>query len=402
MGQHIDQLGSGKQVVLIAPDKFRGTLSAFEAALAIEAGIRHLVGEQLVTVLQPISDGGEGFIDAISTSRELEIVEVEVLGPLRQPTKGRLGIYVCHGKRTAVVEMASASGLSLIPLSKRDPWMTTSFGTGQLIKKALDLGADRILIGLGGSATIDGGIGVLAALGIQFISSVGDLLDATLGAKVLCDVQEINVDALDHRLGGVEVVVACDTNAPLLGPNNAIQLFGPQKGLRASDLAQLEKCMHMFMSLLSKACSIHVGTNPYDGASGGIGASLKAICNAKLMSGIDVFMEEVGLVEKVRHASCVITGEGKLDCGTLSGKAPIGVAGLARKFHVPVIGIFGTVEICNGIDYAEFFDIVISVAESEGVASNKEYRANAAKLLSEKTHETVPHYLDILCARKEK
>ncbi len=325
--------------VLVAPDSFKGSLDQREAAAAIAAGIRRARPGAVVTEL-PLSDGGEGWLATLVGADPVGRVEsVAVTGPLGEPVEGRFGLI--EGGRTAVVEVASASGLHLVEPSPATFRAASSHGTGQLIAAALGAGARRVLVGLGGSATTDGGAGLAVALGARLLDAEGAPLGP--GGAALARLASVELAGLDPRLAAAEVLAATDVDNPLLGPLGAAAVYGPQKGAGAEDVAPVEAALAAFADLVEAAVGRRLREVPGAGAAGGLGFGLLAFCGADLVRGIDVALDAVGFDAALAVADLVITGEGRIDRQTLQGKVPAGVAGRARAAGVPCYAIGGAV-----------------------------------------------------------
>ena len=312
--------------ILVTPDSFKGSLSAVKVADAMEAGLLRVFTDALVVKI-PIADGGEGTVDALVSATGGTINHCEVEGPLGHSIKSFWGLL--GDGQTAVVEMAAASGLPLVPENLRDPRITSSFGTGQLILKALDFGCKKIIIGLGGSATNDGGAGMAEAFGVRFLKSDGGVVGR--GGSALSELSQIDMSSIDERLKDVEILVACDVDNPLCGEKGASAVYGPQKGASAEDVAELDRSLKVFAEVASKFTGKDVSNIPGAGAAGGMGAGLMFFTNAVLRSGIDIVIEATGMEELVKNSDLIITGEGKTDAQTCFGKAPVGVGSLAQK-----------------------------------------------------------------------
>lgn len=322
--------------IVIAPDSFKESLSAVEAAEAMETGFREIFPEADYLRL-PLADGGEGTVRTMVAATQGRIVEVTVTGPLGAPVTACYGL--CGDGRTAVVEMAAASGLMLISSQWRRPMAATSRGTGELLRAALDAGVERIILGIGGSATIDGGAGMLQALGMRLHDGEGQEIGD--GGGELARLAGIDARGLDPRLQEVDIEVACDVSNPLLGAEGAAVVYGPQKGASPGMVVQLEKNLTHYAELLRRDLGADVAALSGAGAAGGMGAALLAI-GGRLRSGIEIVIEAVGLEEALRDADLVLTGEGRLDGQTLHGKVPMGVARLAERCGRPVIAICGS------------------------------------------------------------
>ncbi|MCM8614218.1 glycerate kinase [Accumulibacter sp.] len=322
--------------IVVAPDSFKGSLPASDVAVAMERGIR-LVFPAADVRLVPIADGGEGTVAALVAATGGTLRQTRVSGPLHEPVLAQWGVL--GDGRTAVIEMAAASGLTLLPPAQRDPCRTTSFGTGELIRAALDCGLRRIIVGLGGSATNDGGAGMARALGARFSDEAGRELPD--GGAALARLERVDIAGLDRRLQETGIIVACDVDNPLCGPRGASATFAPQKGASATAVGALDSALARYAGHVRRATGRDVGGLPGAGAAGGLGAGLLFFTPAKLRPGVDIVLEAVGFAEIVRHADFVVTGEGRTDFQTAFGKAPIGVARLARRFGVPVFCVSG-------------------------------------------------------------
>ncbi|AOJ05517.1 MULTISPECIES: glycerate kinase family protein [Burkholderia] len=323
--------------IVIAPDSFKESLTAVETARQIEAGFREVFADADYRCL-PIADGGEGTVDALVTAAGGERRVANVGDPLGRATRAAFGIL---SDGTAVIEMAEASGLHLVSPDLRDPRITSSRGTGELIRAALDAGARRFIVGLGGSATNDGGAGMLQALGAHFADADGGPIGA--GGAQLERLARIDVAGLDSRLADCAFEVACDVDNPLVGPNGASAVFGPQKGATPEMIAHLDRNLAHFAAIVERDVGRAVAQLPGGGAAGGLGAAMSAFLNATLRPGVEIVTDALRLRDAIRGASLVVTGEGCIDGQTLRGKAPIGVARIAAECGVPVVAIGGAV-----------------------------------------------------------
>lgn len=322
--------------IVIAPDSFKGSLPAWEVAERIESGIKR-VWPEAECIKIPIADGGEGTVQAMVRATEGEIFPVDVLSPLGNTTHTYFGM-LGDGK-TAVVEMALASGLPLVPKQKRNPSVTTTYGTGQLIKAALDQGCSKLIVGVGGSATNDGGAGMAQALGAKLLDEDGGEL--TFGGGQLHNLASIDISGIDPRLKKIQTVVACDVNNPLCGMRGATAVYGPQKGADVDMVAFLDYALEHYSTVIQRDLGKAVRDIPGAGAAGGLGAGLIAFLDAELRPGVEIVLQATDFTSKVRSADLVITAEGKLDAQTARGKAPVGVARAAKQFNVPVIAMAG-------------------------------------------------------------
>ncbi|OLS41319.1 glycerate kinase [Bacillus sp. MRMR6] len=354
---------------VLAPDSFKGSMTAKKAALAMETGIRRIYPDAECVVV-PMADGGEGTVESLVSMSNGKMIETEVIGPLGEMVIAHYGL-LGEGK-TAVIEMASASGLELIQAENRNPLLTTTYGTGQLIKHALDQGVNRILIGIGGSATNDGGIGMLQALGASFKDQNG--AELSYGGGALQYLQTIDIQELDKRIQNVQIDVACDVTNPLIGENGASAVFGPQKGASAEIVKLLDQNLTHYADVIKRTIGKDIAYMSGAGAAGGLGAGLLAILNAQLKQGIELVIEYTGLEELVKDADYVFTGEGSIDGQTLFGKTPFGVANVAKKHSVPVIAFAG--KIGEGVEPLYHHGITAIIGILKGTSSLKEALAS--------------------------
>ncbi|EGQ9323663.1 TPA: glycerate kinase [Vibrio cholerae] len=328
--------------VVIAPDSFKESLTAKQVCDSIQAGLAR-VWHDAKFVAIPVADGGEGTVQSLVDATQGRLVEVKVMGPQGKRVEAFYGML--GDNQTAVIEMAAASGLHHVPLVQRDPKLTTSFGTGELIRHALDQGVTKLIIGLGGSATNDGGVGMLAALGARFTNADGDPIQLTGGG--LRELTHIDLQDFDPRLQNCDILVACDVNNPLCGDKGASAVFGPQKGATPEDIQLLDGALRQFGLLTAKVTGKMVLESAGAGAAGGMGAALLAYTEARVRPGIEIMLETVQLAHQVSDADLVITGEGRIDSQTVHGKTPMGVAKVAKRFDVPVLALCG----CTGDNY---------------------------------------------------
>lgn len=337
--------------VLIAIDSFKGSLSTFESGEAVKEAVLGVYPEAEV-IISPLADGGEGTVEAIVSAVGGKTVTAEVMDPLGRKIKADWG-YI-EKTSTAVIEMAEASGITLITPEERNPCLTTTYGTGELILDALNRGCQKFIIGIGGSATNDGGVGMLMALGFRFVDKNGD--NIPLGACGLERLAKIDVTSADKRLTECEFRVACDVKNPLCGKNGASRVYGPQKGADEAMVNDMDSRLSDYALLSASVLGKDYSDAEGAGAAGGLGFALISYLGARLESGIGLVIESTELEDKVRWADIVVTGEGRLDSQTVMGKAPIGVAALAKKYGKPCIAFAGCVadgaEVCNahGID----------------------------------------------------
>lgn len=322
--------------IVIAPDSFKESLSALEAASAIEAGFREIFPDAMY-VKVPVADGGEGTVEAMVAATGGRRVTVQATGPLGRPVDAFYGLT--GDESTAVIEMAAASGLELVPPAERNPLSATSRGTGELIRAALDAGARRFILGVGGSATNDGGAGMLQALGVGLLDAQGEQLAP--GGGALARLARIDVSQLDPRIKDCVFEVACDVSNPLVGPRGASAIFGPQKGATQEMVGQLDVNLRHYADVIARDLGQHVAEVPGAGAGGGIAAAMLVFLEGRLRPGSEIVADAVGLDEKVANADLVVTGEGRIDSQTVNGKTPIGVARVAGRHGKQVIAIGG-------------------------------------------------------------
>ena len=322
---------------VVAPDSFKGTMSSVEICDIVESCIHELAPDALV-VKVPVADGGEGLVDAYLTQFGGERHELSVTGPLFQPVRAFWGML--PDKKTAVIEMASAAGLPLVEANQRNPEKTTSFGVGELIIDAASKGAEKIILGLGGSATNDGGMGMAQALGFQFLDASGNNLLPT-GANLINVSGIIPPSSSGVMPDSVEIVASCDVSNKLFGPEGAAYIFGPQKGADPEMVRRLDAGLRHFSALLKTELGADVGDIAGGGAAGGLGAGVVAFTGGSLKPGVELLLDTLDFEKLIQDADYVITGEGRTDSQSLSGKTPVGIARRARRYGVPVIGITG-------------------------------------------------------------
>ncbi|PWW31960.1 glycerate kinase [Cytobacillus oceanisediminis] len=357
--------------IVIAPDSFKESLSAMEAANAIERGFKAIFPNADYRKM-PMADGGEGTVQSLVDATNGTIEERTVTGPLGEPVQAFFGI-MGDGK-TAVIEMAAASGLHLVPSEKRNPLITSTRGTGELIAAAVDLGVKHIIIGIGGSATNDGGAGMVQALGGRLLDEAGH--DIGPGGGSLSKLALVDLTELDTRLKDVHIEVACDVDNPLTGPRGASAIFGPQKGATPEMVELLDQNLAHFADVVEKELGRSFRNLEGAGAAGGLGASLLAFLNADLKRGIDIVLHAVNFEAEVQDADLVITGEGRIDSQTIYGKTPIGVAKAAKKYGVSVIGLAGSLSDDSHVVLEHGIDALFSIVP--GVIIHSEAFEHAA------------------------
>ncbi|AJJ55656.1 glycerate kinase family protein [Yersinia pseudotuberculosis IP 32953] len=342
--------------IIIAPDSFKESLTAMQVAEAIEQGFSEIF-PQAEYIKLPMADGGEGTVESMVAATGGELVNVEVTGPLGAPVKAFYG-WMGDGE-TAVIEMAAASGLHLVAPEQRNPLITTSYGTGELILAALNHGARKIILGIGGSATNDGGAGMMQALGVQLSDQQGKAL--TVGGAALAQLVDIDLSQLDDRLAQTDILVACDVDNPLCGAKGASAVFGPQKGATPERVQQLDAALQHYGEKIEQVTGKSVINVAGAGAAGGMGAALFGLLNARLQPGIEIVTEALKLAAAVQNADLVITGEGRIDSQTIYGKTPVGVARVAKRFDIPVIAIAGSMAPDYEVVHQHGLDAVFSV-----------------------------------------
>lgn len=329
--------GGNVMKIVIACDSYKGSCSTLEAASAIEKGIKNVYGNANVVKI-PVADGGEGTVDSLVIGMGGTYEAVMVKGPLGEEIEARYGIL---SGNIAVIEMAAASGLLLVEAGRRNPMLTTTYGTGQLIKAAMDRDCKRIYIGIGGSATNDGGAGMAKALGVSFMDKNGNEL--ALGGGSLNTLDYIEMSGIDTRLKETEIIVMSDVTNPLCGRTGASYVYGPQKGATAEMVELLDNNLCHYGMVIEKQLGLDIMNLPGAGAAGGLGAGLMAFCSGELYSGIEKILDITNIDEHLRDADLVITGEGRIDSQSIYGKVPVGVAKRASKYDVPVVAIVGSI-----------------------------------------------------------
>jgi glycerate kinase len=372
--------------IVIAPQGFKGNISALQVAQAIDNGIKRVMPDA-VTVIKPMADGGDGTLEVLVGATEGIMMVTEVTDPLGGRVNARWGLL--PDKTTGVIEMAEASGITLVLSEQLNPLLATTYGTGELILAALDSGCRRLIIGLGGSATNDGGAGMAQALGVQLLDSEGAALP--FGGAALAKLEHIDITNLDPRLADCDVVVACDVTNPLCGVQGASASYGPQKGATAEMVEQLDAALAHYADVIRRELNIAVKDATGAGAAGGLGAGLMAFLKARIVPGVDVIIEATRLVEQLRDAELVFTGEGRIDSQTACGKVPTGVAQKAKEFGLPVIAIAGDMASDYRVVYKHGIDAVLSIAQ--GPISLSQSMANAERLIADTAESAFKLYL---------
>lgn len=350
--------------IVVAVDSFKGSLTSLEAGEAVREAVMRLDSTAQVTV-KPLADGGEGTVQAFSERADARLISVRVNGPLMTPVTARYCILEDTG--TAVMEMSAASGITLVPPEKRNPMKTTTYGVGEMIADAVKRGCRKFIVGIGGSATNDGGTGMLRALGYEFLDRCGNPI--ALGAEGLRDLYEIRADKLIHGLKDCFFRVACDVKNPLCGENGCSAVFAPQKGAAPEDIPLMDLWLGRYAEIAETVSSGADKLAEGAGAAGGLGFAFLTFLNSELKSGISLILDEIKLREDIKDADIVVTGEGRLDSQTVMGKAPAGVAALAKKYGKRVIAFSGCVaedaEICNEYGIDAFFPVIRGVTTLE-------------------------------------
>ena len=346
--------------VVIAIDSLKGSLSSMEAGTAIKDGILAAKPDAEV-IVKPLADGGEGTTDALIEGMNGERIDLTVTGPMHTPVDAYYGYL--KDTNTAVMEMASAAGITLVPDSEKNPLLATSYGVGEMINDAIQRGCRNFIIGIGGSVTNDGGIGMLKALGVRFLDENGE--DAGEGGQALAKVARIDVSGMNPLLKECHIQVACDVNNPLCGENGSTYVYGPQKGVTEDMKKTLDEAMAHFARVTSESLENDYMNTPGAGAAGGLGFAFLAYVGATLTPGIELILDAVGLEDELSGADVVVTGEGRLDFQTAMGKAPVGVAKLAKKYNARVVAFAGSVTkdatACNKEGIDAFFPILRGV-----------------------------------------
>lgn len=349
---------------VIAIDSLKGSLSSIEAGQAIAEGIKKADAKAEV-VIRPLADGGEGTVEALVCGMNGTLQHVKVTGPLGEPVGCEYGII--DETKTAVIEMSGAAGITLVPDTKKNPLYTTTYGVGEVIRDAIEKGCRRFIVGIGGSATNDGGIGMLQALGYGFLNKDGQ--QVPFGAIGLKELETITDTYVLPELAECEFKIACDVTNPLCGENGCSAVYGPQKGANPSMIMEMDKWLRYYAALAREKFPKANPNEPGTGAAGGLGFAFLTFTNAVLESGIKIVLEETKLESYVKEADVVVTGEGRLDFQTAMGKAPVGVAGLAKKFDIPVLAFAGSVTKdateCNKNGIDAFFPILRGISTLE-------------------------------------
>lgn len=361
--------------VVIAIDSLKGSLSSMEAGLAIKEGILKSKPDADI-IVKPLADGGEGTTDALIEGLNGERINLTVTGPMGTPVSCYYGYL--KESATAIMEMASASGITLVPSDQKNPLVATTYGVGEMINHAIEMGCHNFIIGIGGSATNDGGIGMLKALGFEFLDKDGN--DAGEGGQALSRITSVNKRNVNSKLSNCHFKVACDVNNPLCGKNGATYIYGPQKGVTDDIKESLDQGMASFAACTKELLGVDHARTPGAGAAGGLGFALLSYLNAELTPGIDLILNAVNLEEELKNADIVVTGEGRLDHQTAMGKAPVGVAKLAKRYNTKVLAFAGSVTkdaiACNNAGIDAFFPIVRGITTLEEAMNPENAREN--------------------------
>lgn len=361
--------------VVVAIDSFKGSLSSAEAGNAVKAGVLSAIPDARV-IVKPLADGGEGTTDALIDGLGGTRIDLEVTGPMGTPVSAYYG-YI-PDQKTAVIEMASAAGITLVPDAEKNPLAATTCGVGEMILDAIRRGCRKFIIGIGGSATNDGGLGMLKALGFTFLDENGN--DVGEGAQALSKIETISTENADPLLADCQFRVACDVTNPLCGPNGATYIYGPQKGVTKDLLLPIDQGMAHYAKITAQATGTQYLETSGAGAAGGLGFAFLSYLKAALIPGIDLILEAIRLEEELSDADVVVTGEGRLDHQTAMGKAPVGVARLARKYHATVLAFAGSVtkdaSTCNDAGIDAFFPVIRGVTTLEEAMDPKNAQEN--------------------------
>ncbi|MGV3150798.1 glycerate kinase family protein [Sarcina ventriculi] len=375
-------------VIVLAPDSFKESMTAKEVCVAMERGIKK-VNSNIQCIHVPMADGGEGTMQSLVDATGGEVYSLEVVGPLGNKVKAEYGIL--GNGEIGVLEMASASGIHLVSLEERNPLITTTYGTGELIKACLDRGVKKLLIGIGGSATNDGGVGVIQALGGRLLDKEGNELG--FGGGELEKLDRIDLTNFDRRLKDVVIEVACDVSNPLCGENGASYIFGPQKGASVEMIKILDNNLKHYAKVIKEQFGKDVLEIAGAGAAGGLGAGLMVFLNGNLKKGIEIVIEYSGLEKKVKNCDMVWTGEGSIDFQTQYGKTPLGVATVAKKYNKPVVALAGRVGDDIDILYEKGIDSIFGIMR--GVTTIDEALKNGKENI-ERTSENIVRLMEML------
>ena len=367
--------------IVISPDSFKGTLTALEAAKSIEQGI-HQANPNAETILLPVADGGEGTMDALVLATDGHFVKTTVLDPLGREIEASFGVL--GNGSTCVIEMASASGITLLHNNERNPRIASTFGTGQLIRTALDQGFKDFIICIGGSATNDAGVGMLRALGLRLLDEYGR--DVQKSIDGLYEVKRLDFSNWDARLDDCAIAIACDVNNPLVGENGATAVFGPQKGVKSEEITYFDQALTHWADVVEAEKGIRLHDYQGAGAAGGMGGALIAFLDGKFHQGIQLVTDVINYCEKIEGADYIVTGEGKSDRQTLHGKAPMGVLHCAKQFDIPVVLLSGCIEEQDKEILAPHFQQMMAVVND--AVSTEMAMKEASSYLTQRAYET--------------
>ena len=379
--------------IVIASDSFKGSLSSLEVAHAAAKGIRSIFPESEIICLET-ADGGEGTAATLTRALKGTSVTATVSDPLGRKINATYGIAEIHGRKTAVLEMSQASGLPLLSHSERNPLLTSTYGTGEMIIDAIGRGCRRFMIGIGGSATNDGGTGMLEALGFRFMDIEGQKITGLCGANI-STIASIDGSLVPHEVLESEFIIACDVETPFWGPEGASAVFGPQKGATPDTVALLEAGMQNLGKIIIKDLGINLSTVKGSGAAGGLGGAFYAFLNARLQSGIDTILDSIGFEDAIRDADLIITGEGKIDSQTARGKVISGISARAQKHGIPVIAIAGIVDMDEEAIKKSGLEAVLAIGPRPQNESDLEH-AMRPEVASHNISETVSKALESL------
>ena len=368
--------------IVAAIDSFKGSMSSLEVADAFELGARK-VFSNLEVVKLSLADGGEGTVESLVDGGNGDIITLKVKNPLMREIESFYGII--KNKNLAVVEMAAASGLPLLSKEERNPMKTSTFGTGELIKDALKKGCREFIVGIGGSATNDGGIGMLSALGYKFLDKSGKILDPI--GENLINIETIDTSDVMPELKESSFLVACDVDNPLYGERGAAEVYSRQKGATEEMVTQLDNGLKHFSEIVMKQFNIEIGNYPGAGAAGGLGGGFLGFLNAQLKPGIDIIIETIGLEEQIKDADLVITGEGRIDFQSIMGKTPVGVAKLGKKYNIPVIAIAGCLADNADIVHDHGIDAIFSIINHPLELEDALKKENALKFVEKNAEQ---------------
>ncbi|MCY4449887.1 MAG: glycerate kinase [Chloroflexi bacterium] len=368
--------------VVIAPQSFKGSISALNAARAMEEGVLRVVPDA-ETVLVPVADGGDGTLETLVEATGGEIRSTTVTGPIGKPVTAEWGAL--GDGQTAVIEMARTSGLALLSLAERDPLHATTYGLGEVIREALDAGFRSFIVGIGGSATNDGGAGMAQALGVRLLDEAGG--DLPSGGAALAGLQRMDMSGLDERAAEARFSVACDVSNPLTGPEGAAAVYGPQKGATPGMVQQLDAALKHFAEVVERDTGTSIDAVPGSGAAGGLGGGMMAFLGGSLRTGVDIVLDHIRLDERLEGTDLVITGEGQIDFQTVYNKAPIGVARRAKRRNIPVLAVCGSLG--RGFEdvHAEGIDAVVAIVNAPMALD--EASARAGELIADAVAEVM-------------